>query len=297
MKSPILHSYSLLVLGFSLFILSACTSDRQSLDNTIIASVSGKNLTIGDAIHNVPEFIIQEDSVRAIQAYANQWVQSQVAIEHAKRLGIQNLRQYQGKLTRFQDQLLESMLREQILEMNSGQIEVTRDEALSYYQTYREQFTFDEKYVRFRLITTRTRTEAENANRELISGIEWETILQNYSINPDLQLRHSTQYWPISMAAAEIPPINQNIRILGITERSPIHFYNNRYHLAQLIDEKTEGEHPELDWLIPQISEWLKLEKSRRITNGYLRNLYLQAESNNEIELINVSDIEQLLAQ
>lgn len=297
MKSPILHSYSLLVLGFSLFILSACTSDRQSLDNTIIASVSGKNLTIGDAIHNVPEFIIQEDSVRAIQAYANQWVQSQVAIEHAKRLGIQNLRQYQGKLTRFQDQLLESMLREQILEMNSGQIEVTRDEALSYYQTYREQFTFDEKYVRFRLITTRTRTEAENANRELISGIEWETILQNYSINPDLQLRHSTQYWPISMAAAEIPPINQNIRILGITERSPIHFYNNRYHLAQLIDEKTEGEHPELDWLIPQISEWLKLEKSRRITNGYLRNLYLQAESNNEIELLNVSDIEQLLAQ
>lgn len=297
MKSQALHICPLLYLCLLLFTLSACSLDRNNLDNTVIASVSGKNLTIGEAINNVPEFLLQEDSLRAIQAYANQWVQSQVAIDHARRLGIQNQQQYQDKLTRFQDQLLESMLREQILEMNTGQIEVTRDEALSYYQTYREQFTFDEKYVRFRLITTRTRTEVENANRELISGIEWETILQNYSINPDLQLRQSTQYWPISMAAAEIPPVNQNLSTLGLSERSPIHFYNNRYHLVQLMDEKTEGEYPELDWLIPQISEWLKLEKSRRITNGYLRNLYLQAESNNEIELLNVSDIEQLLAQ
>tara|TARA_R100001143_G_scaffold63515_2_gene71264 strand:- start:60296 stop:61150 length:855 start_codon:yes stop_codon:yes gene_type:complete len=280
-----------------LFTLTECSPERNNLDNTIIASVSDKNLTIGEAMNNIPEFLLQEDSVRAIQTFANQWVQSQVSIEHAKRLGIQNLEQYRNKLSRFQDQLLVSMLKEQILETNADQIEVTRDEALSYYQTYREQFTFDERFVRFRLISTRTRTEAENANRELISGVEWETILQNYSVNPDLQLRQSTQYWPISMAATDIPPINENLNTLGLNERSPIHFHNNRYHLIQLIDEKTEGEYPELDWLIPQISEWLNLEKSRRITNGYLRNLYLQAESNNEIELLNVSDIEQLLTQ
>lgn len=297
MNSQIQLTGRLLFLCILLPTLSGCSSDRDNLDNTVVASVSGKNLTISEAIDNIPEFILQEDSVRAIQAFANQWIESQVAIEHAKRLGIQNLHQYQNSTNRFQNQLLESMLKEQILEMNTEQIEVTRDEALSYYQTYREQFTFDEKYVRFRLISTRTRAEAENANRELISGIEWETILQNYSVNPELQLRYSTQYWPISMAVAEIPPVNQNLTTLGISERSPIHFYDNRYHLVQLIDEKTEGEYPELDWLIPQISEWLKLEKSRRITNGYLRNLYLQAESNNEIELLNVNDIEQLLAQ
>ncbi len=297
MKSQRQHYFPILYLSLLLVILSECSPERNNLDNTIIASVSGNNLTFDEAIKNVPEFLLQEDSVRAIQAFAHQWVQSQVSIEHAKRLGIQNLEQYQNKLSRYQDQLLESMLKEQILETNVGQIEVTRDEALSYYQAYREHFTFDERYVRFRLISTRTRADAENANRDLISGIEWETILQNYSINPDLQLRQSTQYWPISMAATEIPPISENLITLGISERSIIHFHDNRYHLIQLIDEKTEGEYPELDWLIPQISEWLKLEKSRRITNGYLRNLYLQAESNNEIELLNVSDIEQLLAQ
>lgn len=297
MKSKIQLHFPALAFCLLLFVQSACLSERNQLDKTVIASVSGKNLTIGEAISNVPEFIIQEDSVRAIQAFANQWILSQVAVEHAKRLGIQNLAQYQNNLNRYQDQLLESMLKQQILETNKDQIEVNREEALSYFQTYREQFTFDERFVRFRFITTRTRTEAENANSELISGFEWETILQKYSVNPELQLRQSTQYWPISMAATEIPPINENLATLGISERSPIHFYNNRYHLVQLFDEKTEGELPELDWLIPQISEWLKLEKSRRITNGYLRNLYLQAESNNEIVLLNVSDIEQLLSQ
>ena len=297
MKSQIHYIKPSLYLFLLIFSLSACSSDRNALDNTVIASVSGKKLTIGEAINNVPEFILQEDSVRAIQAFANQWVQSQVAVEHAKRLGIQNMQEYQNRMSRYQDQLLESMLKEQILETNNTQIEVTREEALTYYQNYREQFTFDERYVLFRLISTRTRTEAENANRDLISGLDWEIIVQNYSVNPDLQLRQSTQYWPISMAAMEIPPVHQNLRTLGISERSPIHFYNNRYHLVQLIDEKTDGEYPELEWLIPQISEWLKLEKSRRITNGYLRNLYLQAESNNEIELLNVSDIELLLTQ
>ncbi len=292
-----INQRSIITIFLFLFLLTSCSSDRGTLDDTVIASVSGKNLTVGEAINNVPEMILQEDSLRAIHAYANQWVQSQVAIDHARRIGIQNLPEYQEKLDRLKDQLLESMLREQIQEMNRSQIEVSRDEALSYYQSYREQFTFDEKYVRFRLISTRTRSDAENANRELIGGVDWETILNNYSINPDLQLRQSTQYWPISMAALEIPPVHQNLRTLGISERSPIHFYNNRYHLAQLIDEKTESEYPELEWLIPQITDWLKLEKSRRITNGYLRNLYLQAESNNEIKLLNVTDIEQLLAQ
>ena len=60
---------------------------------------------------------------------------------------------------------------------------------------------------------------------------------------------------------------------------------------------KSEGEYPELDWLIPQIQDWLELEKSRRITNAYIRNLYLQAEANNEIELANVSDIKTILSE
>lgn len=281
----------------SLGTIYSCTSDQRVADDTVIARVAGKALTVGEAKRMIPEFIMQQDSVNAIQSYANQWVQTQVSLDHARRLGIQNTDRFYERIRQYEDQLLINLLKDHILETNRSQIEVSNEEALTYYQSHREQLTFDEKYVRFRLISTRTRADAENANRDLISGFEWEGILERYSINPDLQLRQSTQFWPISMAATDIPPVNQNLITLGISERSPIHYFGNHYHLVQLMDERTEEEYPDLEWLIPQIAEWLKLERSRRITNAYLRNLYLQADTNNEIELRDVSYIEQILKQ
>ncbi len=277
--------------------LYSCTPNQREADDTVIASVAGKTLTIGDAKNKIPVFVIEQDSISAIQSFANQWVQQQVSLDHARRLGIQNTDRFYQRIRQYEEELLINLLKEHILETNESQIEVSNEEALTYYQSHREQLTFDEKYVRFRLISTRTRADAENANRDLINGLEWEDIVERYSINPDLQLRQSTQFWPISMAATDIPPVNQNLRTLGISERSPIHYFGNHYHLVQLMDERTEGEYPDLDWLIPQIAEWLKLERSRRITNAYLRNLYLQADTNNEIELRDVSYIEQILKQ
>lgn len=278
-----------------LLILIGCTSNEISSDDEVVARVAGKTLTIGEAKQMIPPFIMQQDSINAIQSYASQWVQKQVTLDHARRIGIQNTDQFYSKMQSYEEQILNTLLREHILESNRNKIEVSHDEALTYYQSYREQLTFNEPFVRFRIISTRTRTDAESANIDLINGLEWEEILDRYSINPELQQRQSTQFWPISLAASDLPVINQNLRTLGLTERSSIHYDGNYYHLVQLMEERTVEEYPDLDWLIPQISEWLKLEKSRRITNAYLRNLYLQADSNNEIELRNVSEIEQIL--
>ncbi len=286
----------LLIISISGWLIG-CTPTERDSDNTIIAKVGSNALTVGEAKEKIPHFIMQQDSINAIQSFANQWVQRQVSLDHARRLGIDNTRQFYNLMKSHEEQILNNLLREYIIETNRNQIEVTQEEALSYYQSYREQLTFDETYIRFRLISTRTRSDAENANRDLMNGLDWEGILERYSVNPEQQLRQSTQFWPLSIAASDIPPIHQNLRTMGLTERSAIHYYGNQYHLVQLMDERTSDEYPDLDWLIPQIAEWLTLEKSRRITNAYLRNLYLQADSNNEIELLSVSEIEQLLNQ
>lgn len=284
-----------IIIFLILLVLIGCTSNDTTTNDEVIARVSGKSLTIGEAKQMIPHFILEQDSIYAIQSYATKWVQEQVTLEHARRIGIQNTDQYFDKIKSYEEQVLNTLLRDHILESNREQIEISHDEALAYYQSYRSQLTFNETFVRFRIISTQSRTDAESANIDLMNGIEWEEILNRYSINPELQLRQSTQFWPISLAASDLPSINQNLRTLGLSERSSIHYDGNYYHLVQLMEERTVEEYPDLDWLIPQISEWLKLEKSRRITNAYLRNLYLQADSNNEIELRNVSEIEQIL--
>ena len=277
------------------FFFSSCFVDRGSQPEKVIASVRNSQLTLDQALSNIPEFILHEDTVAAIQIYSNQWIETEVAADYARRSGIRNSTEYKRRMALMERELLVTILNEIIMDRSEGEITVSVEEAQNYYMTYRDQFTFQEPYIRFRLISTRTRTEAENANRELIAGQEWDDILQRYSVEPDLQLEHSKQYWPFTLAANRIPPIQQNLRTMGITERSPIHFYNGLFHLAQITDIRTEGEYPDLDWLIPQIQTWLALEKSRRIVNAYLRNLYLQAEASNEIERLPVTDLQNLL--
>jgi hypothetical protein len=285
----------LLFIIFPAFLLHSCTGPDRSSDHEVIAVAAGKQLTLGQAMNEIPAFVLNQDTLSAVYSFANQWVEKQIAVDHARQIGIDQTSDFQEKMNRYQEQLLQNMLKDYVLKEHADEIEVTRQEAQEYYQTHRDQFTFDENYIRFRYLTTQTRTEAENANRDLASGRDWEEIVEEYSVDPEYQLRKSTQFYPISMALADIPPLHDQLKNMGPSERSSIYFFRGQYHFAQLIDIKTEGENPGLDWLIPQITEWLKLEKARRITNAYLRNLYLQAESNNEIQLSNVSEIEDFL--
>lgn len=284
-------------LFLSLWLLAHCTSRQPSSETAIIASVDDVELTLEDALREIPPFVFEQDSADAVQRFAEQWIRKQVTLQHAEREEIQNTERFKEKMDRFYNQILDAQLKEYILEQNSEELEVTREEAQNYYQANKDRFILDETYLQFRHLTTATRTEADNANRELANGVPWEQIVQQYSVNPDQQLRESAMYWPESMAVADIPALNEYLSVMGITERSPIQLHEGEYHFVQLIDIKSEGEVPELDWLIPQIQEWLTLEKSRRITNAYIRNLYLQAEANNEIELTNVSDIKTILSE
>lgn len=287
----------LLLISFAAFLLIfSCTTRKSSSSNTVIASVAGENLYLEDALERIPAFVFEQDSVGAIQKFADQWVRRQVSIQHAERIGVHESETFKQKMNRIYDETLEAQLKDYILREHQEELQVSRQEAQNYYQANKDRFVLDDNYLRFRHLTTRTRTEADNANREIANGMPWEDVVRKYSVNPDLQLRESSMYWPESLAASKVPALNEYLQIMGITERSPIHFYEGEYHFVQLMDIKSEGENPELEWLIPQIREWLVLEKSRRITNAYIRNLYLQAESNNEIELTNVSDIKTLLS-
>ncbi len=288
------HPLFLLFIFLTLLFYS-CSGLERSPEDEVIASVAGKQLSLHQALNEIPAFVLNQDTLSAVYSYANRWVEKQIAIDHARRIGIDQTSGFQEKMNRYQEQLLQNMLKDYVLQEHAGDIEVTRQEAQEYYQTNRDQFAFDEDYIRFRYLTTQTRTEAENASRDLASGREWEEIVEQYSVDPEFQLRQSTQFYPASMALADIPPLHTQLQRMGASERSSVYFFRGQYHFAQLTEVKTEGEYPDLDWLIPQITEWLKLEKARRITNAYLRNLYLQAESNNEIQLSNVSEIEELL--
>lgn len=287
----------LLFLISALCIISACERLQSGQQSEVLAAVNGSVLTLENAMESIPDFYLEQDTVLALIQYRDQWIENQIAADHALELGIDETESYRRELMKLENDLLTSRLRETILSENRDELVVSDEEAQQYYQNNRDQFLINERYVRFRHITTRSRSDAENANRDLMNGIDWNDVVENYSIDPDYQKEFSEQYWPESMVLADYPQLREFLSIIGITERSPITYENGNFHLIQLTDEITEGEYPDLNWLIPQIKEWLAVEKSRRLVNGYLRNLYLQAESNNEIESSDVEQLEQIIKQ
>ena len=285
-------AYPIVVL---VLILSGCMSASDQDSSPVMASVGGEQLTVEDALKNIPEIVLKEDTLAAFSEYKQQWVSQKVAENEARRIGLANDEVFRNRMERIEKQLLNEMLQEYILAENSEELTVTRDEAQNYYQANRDKFILNERYVRFRHLTADTRTEIDNARRDLLRGVEWEGVLSEYSVNPDLQLRQSTQYYPISMAVSDIPMLNRYLDVIGISEISPVHYANGRYHFVQLREIRNEGDNPDFEWLIPQIQEWLKLERSKRITNAFKRNLYLQAESNNEIDQLQDEEMRSVI--
>jgi hypothetical protein len=273
----------------------SCISGTNQDSSPVLATVGSEKLTAEMAFRQIPDIALQQDTLEAFQNYKQQWINEKVTENEARRLGLTNDELYQEKLKRLEQQLLNEMLRQFVLAESEDKLTVSRDEAQNYYQANRDKFILNERYVRFRHATAITRTEIDNARRDLLRGVEWEEVLDTYSVNPALQLRQSTQYLPISIAVSDIPMLNRYLNVIGISEISPVHYANGQYHFVQLREIRNEGDNPDFEWLIPQIQQWLKLEKSKRITNAFKRNLYLQAESNNEIDQLQGEEMNSII--
>ena len=287
----------LIIIILSVTGFAACNKTSNSLQNDAIARVGNNKLTIEMLLNEIPDHVLKQDTVSAILEFRDSWVEDKTVEREAYQNKIHLSPDYKKRVERIQNQLLIDIYKEFLLTEIGDDLSVSMEEAQNYYQANKDRFVLDEKYVRFRHLTTRTRVEADNARRDLLSGREWDDVVKNYSIEPDKQLHNSEKFFPMSMAVADIQILNRYLQAIGRTEISPIANRGGYFHFVQLMEEKAEGTHPDLDWLIEQIREWLFLEKSRRFINTHIRNLYLQAEANNEIEISNVASIEEKLNQ
>lgn len=276
-----------------IFLHSGCEQFQTDTDDPVLARVGDEELTLQQAMHEIPEVVLKRDTLEAIENYQNTWIDRKVIEREAMRIGLDRSDEFARKVNRLRTQLLENELKDLIMSQHSDELEVTREEAQNYYQAHKDRFVLDEQYIRFRYVTTNTRVEADNAKRDIMRGIPWPDVARQYSLDPELRIRESDNFIPESKALPDLPLMNHYLtNRIGITEISPIDHYAGQYHFVQLMEVKAEGDHPDLDWLMEQIVEWLRLEKTQRLVNSYVRNLYLQAEANNEIERNNVNDIQ-----
>lgn len=276
-----------LLFYFLIFFGIACENSQQK-EEIILAEVNDAVLTLQDTKSNISASEFNEDSIAAYNSYKNRWIERQLILEETKRLKLLDSPDVQRKVDRAKEEMLLISFQEAILSKLESDIIISDQEVRNYYQTNKDKFILDERYVRFRHLIAATLSDAENARRDLMRGISWENVARQYSLQSDLVISNASRFWPESSALKEFDTLNRYLRLIGVSEISLIENINDQYHFVQLLESKAVGEHPDLDWLLDQIENWLILEKKRIAYNTYVKNLYLAAEANNEIHTYNV---------
>lgn len=269
------------------FALISCTRKSQ-YSEPALARVGSAVLTISEARDGIPEHIFMQDSIEAYNKYRDDWIEQQIILQDAYRLRVHRQPEILNRLDKLREDFLAKAAQEYILGELEPELQVSDEEARAYYQENKESFVLEERYVRYRHLIASTLSDAQNARQDLLGGVEWEIVANDYSVNPEVALRESDRFWPESIAAGDVNILNRYLQVIGLSEITVIERVGSQYHFVQLMEERAKGDHPDLDWLIDQIKEWLILEKRRRAFNTYVKNLYLQAQANNEIETFNV---------
>lgn len=268
-------------------LLVSCTRKSDNAE-PILARVGSATLTYSEARSSIPDFLFEEDSIAAYISFREEWIENQIVLQDAYRLRIHRKPEIQDRLDKVREDFLTQITQEYFLAEMEEEIQVTDEEARAYYQEHKDSFVLEERYVRYRHMITTSLEDAQKARNDLLRGIEWNDVAEAFSINPELAIRESERFWPESIAADEVAVLNRYLKVIGLSEITVIERVGDQYHFVQLLEERAQGDHPDLEWLIDQIKEWLILEKRRRAYNTYVKNLYLQAQANNEIETFDV---------
>jgi hypothetical protein len=288
MKLRISYPFYLLVTIWAMLSFVSCQQATQQNTEDALARVGSEYLTVNQAIDDIPEAVLSEDSIEVLTQYRDNWIRQQLLVQEARRLGLEQKPEIQQKIDRARQEILRQALKDYVLASNEKDMQITDEEARTYYQANKEQFVLEEDFVQFRHMRTKTIKEARNARQDLLDGVPWPEVARTYAINPSTVISESDQYWPVSMAAQDIDIMNRYLKVIGQSEISPIQRVNGVYHFVQLIDTRSEGDHPNLEWLIEQIKDWMTLNNRQRNFSSFVKNLYLKAESNNEVETFNV---------
>ncbi len=285
-------SLRVLYVLFFILILVSCEQRIRDHDGVVLAEVGSHVLLLSDVKKDIPEEVYAQDSLRIIINYKNNWINRKLKVMEASRLGLDQNSAVQHRIRQATESILVDAFNEAVyLEMKDEHVSLS--EAQSYYESNKDKFILAEKYVQYRHVMAASLADAQNARNALLRGRSWTSIAEQYSVYPQQAIRTSRQFWPLSTAAMQYEALNNFLQVIGVTEISPIRRIGDHYHFVQLMDSREAGNHPQVDWIIDQISDWLMLERRRKQLRAMEQSLLLRAQANNELKIFDVNTPEQ----
>lgn len=267
--------------------LWGCEKRSVSKDGRNFARVGNKYLTLQEAKRAIAPAIYEEDSTYALQQYRQQWIQEQLILQQANKFELRQKKEVRRKIEHAQHEVLREALRTRIISTQVDSV-ISDQEVKRYFEANKEHFVLDQPFVRFRHLKSKDVKAARAARIALQNEKTWEVIAAKYGMNANRSIREARQYHALSMALDQIDIMNRYLQNMEDNQISPIKRVNGVYHFVQLLDRRSKGDYPDMKWIKSELKNRILMDKRQRKFNSYLKNLYLKAQSDNEIDTFNV---------
>lgn len=136
-------------IAFSLVILTFCTPKKE---NNAVARVQKKYLYASELNDLVPPGTTEEDSIRIVKNYLDQWAKQQLLVDKAlQNLSEEKQKEYQQLVEQYKRDLYIKGYIEQIVQRELDTV-VTSNQMIKYYNKNRENFKTNSILVKLRYI-------------------------------------------------------------------------------------------------------------------------------------------------
>ncbi|HLR24702.1 MAG TPA: peptidyl-prolyl cis-trans isomerase [Fodinibius sp.] len=276
---------AVLLVGLLLFI--SCRPKSEISNEKNIARVGERYLSLEEAERAVPSDLFEQDSANAIKQQRQQWIQQQLILREADRLNLAKSKEVQHRIAQARYEVLRDALRRQIMAEKVDSVIPDR-EVKRYYEANKEHLALSETFVQFRHLQTKDIEAARAAKIALEDGEAWEVVAANYADHPNRAIQQAKKPHALSTVLRGNDVMKGYLQNMRPDQISPIQRIDGLYHFVQLLDRREEGEYAGLEWIEEELKKWILIDRRKRKFNSYLKNLYLKAQSDNEIDTFNV---------
>ena len=270
--------------------LAACgPGDAPAPESPYVARVGEAVFTEADLADALDGLSPGVDSARAREQVVGQWVRSELLVQEARALKLDQEPRVRKLLLDNERATLEAATLDRLFETNPAV--PSDDELAAYYEANRASLALREPYVRLRHVRTGVQSRAQSARAALDQTASspaadslFTIIAREYGDDPEGAIALAAEYTPESRLLALDEALG--LRVIALRPgRSAIVEYSNGYHVVLVVDRVDTGQIPMIEMVEPELRERLAIQRRRDQEAQFIQSLRSQAQARNRLDI------------
>ncbi len=277
---------------FIAIVFTACKgkfefSKKKAEDEKIIVQYGEHFLTDRDIRLILPKDVSDEDSIKLVKTYIEEWVKKKAIVDKAEEnIDDLTLKEIDNKMVEYRQDLLVNAYNNYLIEKNIKD-SVQDSEIQAYFEKHKESFPLSKDIIQFRYVTV-NKSDESRAERLFNSGNDedFDELMKIVLTSGNAYHDKDSLWYGVDILPAQIPTLNEADNLRQLLNRRRIKIVNDStVTLVRILKLKPKGSEAPYNFVKPTIKNLLLNKRKLNLLGDLQNRLYKEAINNNEIKI------------